>query len=65
MAHLAERPASWTGRYPELGTGLVSYEDSVSPEFAELEREAIFRRAWLNKVAGDWVRSYLRDGQAT
>ncbi|MCK9904301.1 aromatic ring-hydroxylating dioxygenase subunit alpha [Frankia sp. Cpl3] len=40
--------ASWTGRYPELGTGLVSYEDSISPEFYELEREAVFRRAWLN-----------------
>jgi phenylpropionate dioxygenase-like ring-hydroxylating dioxygenase large terminal subunit len=40
--------ASWTGRYPGLGTGLVSYEDSISSEFYELEREAIFRRAWLN-----------------
>jgi phenylpropionate dioxygenase-like ring-hydroxylating dioxygenase large terminal subunit len=39
---------SWTQHYPELGTGPVSYEDSVSPEFFELEREAIFKRAWLN-----------------
>ena len=39
---------SWTEHYPELGTGFVSYEDSISPEFYELEREAIFRRAWLN-----------------
>ena len=39
---------SWTEHYPELGTGLVSYEDSISPEFYELEREAIFKRAWLN-----------------
>jgi phenylpropionate dioxygenase-like ring-hydroxylating dioxygenase large terminal subunit len=39
---------SWTEHHPELGTGLVSYEDSISPEFYELEREAIFRRAWLN-----------------
>jgi phenylpropionate dioxygenase-like ring-hydroxylating dioxygenase large terminal subunit len=39
---------SWTEHYPELGTALVSYEDSISPEFYELEREAIFRRAWLN-----------------
>jgi phenylpropionate dioxygenase-like ring-hydroxylating dioxygenase large terminal subunit len=39
---------SWTERYPDLGTGLVSYEDSISPEFYELEREAIFKRAWLN-----------------
>jgi phenylpropionate dioxygenase-like ring-hydroxylating dioxygenase large terminal subunit len=39
---------SWTRHYPDLGTGLVSYEDSVSPEYYELEREAIFKRAWLN-----------------
>src|SRR5919201_5644282 len=39
---------SWTEHYPELGTGFMSYDDSISPEFYELEREAIFRRAWLN-----------------
>ena len=39
---------SWTEHYPELGTGPVSYADSISPEFYELEREAIFERAWLN-----------------
>ncbi|HZP27639.1 MAG TPA: aromatic ring-hydroxylating dioxygenase subunit alpha [Acidimicrobiia bacterium] len=39
---------SWTAHYPELGTGPISYEDSISPEFYELEREAIFKRAWLN-----------------
>jgi glycine betaine catabolism A len=39
---------SWTQHYPELGTGPVSYESSISPEFYELEREAIFKRAWLN-----------------
>jgi phenylpropionate dioxygenase-like ring-hydroxylating dioxygenase large terminal subunit len=39
---------SWTQHYPDLGTGPVSYEDSISPEFFELEREAIFKRAWLN-----------------
>jgi phenylpropionate dioxygenase-like ring-hydroxylating dioxygenase large terminal subunit len=45
-----EKPAvgSWTAAYPELGTGPISYEDSISPEFYELEREAIFRRTWLN-----------------
>ena len=44
------RPAegTWTEHYPELGTGPVSFEDSVSPAFYELERDAIFRRAWLN-----------------
>ncbi len=39
---------SWTQHYPELGTEPVSYEDSISPEIFELEREAIFKRAWLN-----------------
>ena len=34
--------------HPELGTGPVSFEDSISPAFYELEREAIFERAWLN-----------------
>jgi phenylpropionate dioxygenase-like ring-hydroxylating dioxygenase large terminal subunit len=38
---------SWTEHYPELGTGPISFEDSVSPEFFRLEREAIFKRAWL------------------
>ncbi|MDV3128571.1 aromatic ring-hydroxylating dioxygenase subunit alpha [Mycobacterium sp. 21AC1] len=39
---------SWTEHYPELGTGPVSFRDSTSPEFYELEREAVFKRAWLN-----------------
>jgi nitrite reductase/ring-hydroxylating ferredoxin subunit len=39
---------SWTEHYPDLGTGDISFHDSVSPEFYELERDAIFRRAWLN-----------------
>ena len=45
-----EKPAegSWTAHYPELGTEPISYEDSISPEFYELEREAIFKRSWLN-----------------
>ncbi len=45
-----DKPAvgSWTAQYPELGTGPISYEDSISPQFYELEREAIFRRTWLN-----------------
>jgi phenylpropionate dioxygenase-like ring-hydroxylating dioxygenase large terminal subunit len=38
---------SWTEHYG-LGTEPVSYEDSISPEFAELEREAVFKRSWLN-----------------
>jgi phenylpropionate dioxygenase-like ring-hydroxylating dioxygenase large terminal subunit len=39
---------SWTEHYPDLGTGPVAYEDSISPEHYERERDAIFRRAWLN-----------------
>ncbi|ADP79458.1 aromatic ring-hydroxylating oxygenase subunit alpha [Pseudofrankia inefficax] len=39
---------SWTEHYPSLGTGPVSYEDSISPEYFEREKEAVFKRAWLN-----------------
>ena len=38
---------SWTEHYG-LGTGPISYEDSISPEHYELERDAIFGRTWLN-----------------
>jgi phenylpropionate dioxygenase-like ring-hydroxylating dioxygenase large terminal subunit len=49
MPHFT-KPAegTWTAHYPELGTGPVSYEDSISPEFYERERDAIFGRTWLN-----------------
>src|SRR3982750_1178582 len=49
MPHFA-KPAegSWTEHYPQLGTGPVSYEDSISPEYYERERSAIFARSWLN-----------------
>jgi len=49
MPHFT-KPAegSWTEHYPELGTEPVSYADSISPEFYERERDAIFRRTWLN-----------------
>ncbi|HEY3142325.1 MAG TPA: aromatic ring-hydroxylating dioxygenase subunit alpha [Acidimicrobiales bacterium] len=48
MAHFS-KPAegSWTEHYG-LGTEPVSYEDSISPEHYELERDAIFRHTWLN-----------------
>src|SRR5215471_1048371 len=39
---------SWTEHYPELGTAPVSYEDSISADFYERERDAIFKRTWLN-----------------
>jgi phenylpropionate dioxygenase-like ring-hydroxylating dioxygenase large terminal subunit len=45
-----QKPAegSWTEHYPQLGTEPVSYQDSISPEFYQRERAAIFERAWLN-----------------
>ena len=45
-----QKPAegTWTEHHPQLGTGPVSFEDSISPTFYTLEREAIFKRAWLN-----------------
>ncbi|WP_019926858.1 aromatic ring-hydroxylating dioxygenase subunit alpha [Nocardia sp. BMG111209] len=49
MARWPKPPeGSWTQHYSELGTAPMSYADSISPEFYELEREAIFKRAWLN-----------------
>jgi phenylpropionate dioxygenase-like ring-hydroxylating dioxygenase large terminal subunit len=39
---------SWTQKYSELGTGPVSYADSTDPSHYELERQAIFRKSWLN-----------------
>ena len=39
---------TWTEHYPQLGTDWVSFEDSTSPAFFGLEREAIFKQAWLN-----------------
>ena len=49
MAHFS-KPAegSWTEHFSQLGTGPVSYEDSISPEHYEAERDAIFSRSWLN-----------------
>jgi len=38
---------SWTEHYG-IDTKPVSYQDSISPEHYELERDAIFRRTWLN-----------------
>jgi phenylpropionate dioxygenase-like ring-hydroxylating dioxygenase large terminal subunit len=48
MGHFA-KPAegSWTEHF-KLDTGPVSYEDSINPAHYELERDAIFKRTWLN-----------------
>src|SRR6184192_2687398 len=51
MTDIREKLGAGTGKftplYPELGTDPVSYEDAISPEFFEAEREAIFERSWL------------------
>ena len=48
MPHFTKPPeGSWTEHYG-LGTGPISYEDSISPAHYEVERDAIFRRTWLN-----------------
>ena len=52
---------SWTQHYPDLGTGPVSFRDSTSPEFYELEREAIFKRAWLNVARVEELPVYWID----
>src|SRR4051795_2078320 len=49
MPHFSKHAeGSWTEHYPELGTGPVSYEDSIDSAHYELERDAIFRKTWLN-----------------
>ena len=48
MAHFGKPDGgSWTEHFG-LGTAPVSYVDSISPEHYELERDAIFRKTWLN-----------------
>ena len=48
MAHFGKPPeGSWTEAFG-LDTAPVSYEDSISPEHYEVEREAIFKKTWLN-----------------
>ncbi|WP_067862950.1 aromatic ring-hydroxylating oxygenase subunit alpha [Nocardia shimofusensis] len=49
MPHFTKPAAgSWTQNYPELGTDPVDYTDSIDPAFYEDERQAIFRKSWLN-----------------
>ncbi|MEV5357332.1 aromatic ring-hydroxylating dioxygenase subunit alpha [Streptomyces sp. NPDC052693] len=48
MAHFKKpEEGTWT-EHLKVGTEPVSYADSTSPEHYELEREAIFKRTWLN-----------------
>ena len=51
MTSIQQRLSTGRGKfttdYPELGTGPVSYEDSISEEFFVAERKAVFERNWL------------------
>ena len=40
-------PHRWAALYPELGTGPVSSEPCVSPEYYAREQETVFKRTWL------------------
>ena len=44
---LATGRGKFTADYPDLGTGPVNYEDSISEEFFAAERKAVFERSWL------------------
>ena len=39
---------SWTEHYPQLGTGPVSYEDSIIRSSTKSSARRSFDRAWLN-----------------
>jgi phenylpropionate dioxygenase-like ring-hydroxylating dioxygenase large terminal subunit len=48
MPHFAKpTEGSWTEHFG-LSTEPVNYNDSINPEFYELERNAIFKKTWLN-----------------
>jgi phenylpropionate dioxygenase-like ring-hydroxylating dioxygenase large terminal subunit len=51
MSHepIVTKPASghWSDAHPELGRGPVSFDDCVSAEFYEKEREHVFGKNWL------------------
>jgi hypothetical protein len=72
MPHFT-KPAegSWTEHYG-IETGPVFYEDSISPGHYELERDAIFRRTWLNvgrveqvPKTGSYFTRELDDGRTS
>src|ERR1700761_3110698 len=52
MTSIQQRLSTGRGKfttdYPELGTGPVNYEDSISSEFFAAERKAILERNWLS-----------------
>lgn len=40
-------PHRWSKKYPQFGTGPLSIEPIISEEVFKLERDKIFRKAWL------------------
>lgn len=42
------REKQWSEKYPDLGTGPVLTEPYISEEYFALERDRIFRQAWIN-----------------
>ena len=48
MAHFPKPPeGSWTEHFG-IDTGPMSYDDSISADYFEIEREAVFGHSWLN-----------------
>jgi glycine betaine catabolism A len=47
ICEAATSEGQWTKRLMGVGGGLVDYDDSITPAFYELERDAVFRRNWL------------------
>jgi hypothetical protein len=48
MADATNSNGRWARRYPELGTAPLPIDPCVSPQYFELERERVFKHAWLN-----------------
>ncbi len=46
--HVMNDVKRWSRRHPELGTGPISTERFISPEFFERERAQIFSKSWIN-----------------
>jgi phenylpropionate dioxygenase-like ring-hydroxylating dioxygenase large terminal subunit len=45
---MARAVPRWAAKYPELGTGALPIDPYIEPEYLDLERDHIFRTAWLN-----------------
>jgi hypothetical protein len=54
---LATGRGKFTTDYPELGTGPVNYEDSISEEFFVAERKAVFDGTGFASAAWNGYRA--------